>query len=43
MEIICLGFLLGIIFTIVVMGASAVWLDRKYGKDDKKEGDNEHI
>lgn len=40
MEIICLGFLIGIVFSVVVFGASVLYTDRKY-KKDREVGKNE--
>lgn len=40
MEIICLGFLLGIVFSIMAFGASVLYTDRKY-KKYREEGKNE--
>lgn len=40
MEIVCLGFLLGIVFSIVAFGASVLYTDRKY-KKYREEGEHE--
>ena len=41
MEIVCLGFLLGIVFSIVMFGVSSLYIDTKYKKHTKEEHDNE--
>lgn len=40
MEIICLGFLIGIVFSVVFLGGSVWYLDRK-DKKNEKENDND--
>lgn len=37
MELICLGFLLGIVFSIVAFGASVLYLDRKEKKENREK------
>ena len=41
MEIICLGFLIGIVFSVVVFGTSVLYFDRKYKEQFNKEADDE--
>ena len=37
MEVICLGFLLGIVFSIIVLGVSVWIVDKRYNNQDKTE------
>ena len=41
MEIVCLGFLIGIVFSVVVLGSSVLYFDRKDRKkfeEDEQDG-----
>lgn len=45
MEIVCLGFLIGVVFSVVFLGGSVLYLDRKEKKqhrEEEKEGENEN-
>ena len=43
MEIVCLGFLIGVVFSVVFLGGSVLYLDRKDKKQSRDQEKREYI